>query len=138
MKIDREVEIEPEPPRTMTVRGVGGELVSTVARRPSKPNCTPSRRRESEGNWSLGVDPCFAGKIQGDSQTSDSAERLRPEILACFRGRNVGLPATGNREFVSGSEDALLIIEAFKKKTQKTPLDVLRNCRKRLSIYDRL
>lgn len=35
-------------------------------------------------------------------------------------------------------EDALLIIETFKKKTQKTPLDVLRNCRKRLSIYDRL
>jgi phage-related protein len=35
-------------------------------------------------------------------------------------------------------EDALLVIETFKKKTQKTPVDVLRVCRKRLSVYDRL
>ena len=35
-------------------------------------------------------------------------------------------------------EDALLIIEIFKKKTQKTPVEVLRHCRKRLAVYDRL
>ena len=35
-------------------------------------------------------------------------------------------------------EDALLIIETFNKKTQKTPTEVLRLCRKRLSTYDRL
>ena len=35
-------------------------------------------------------------------------------------------------------EDALLIIETFKKKTQKTPVEILRLCRKRLSVYDRL
>jgi len=35
-------------------------------------------------------------------------------------------------------EDALLIIDTFKKKTQKTPVEILRLCRKRLSVYDRL
>lgn len=35
-------------------------------------------------------------------------------------------------------EDALLIVETFKKKTQKTPSNVLRLCRKRLSVYDQL
>jgi len=35
-------------------------------------------------------------------------------------------------------EDALLIIETFKKKTQKAPAEVLRVCRKRLATYDKL
>jgi len=35
-------------------------------------------------------------------------------------------------------ENALLIIETFKKKTQKTPIEVLRLCCKRLAVYDRL
>ncbi len=35
-------------------------------------------------------------------------------------------------------EDVLLIIETFKKKTQKTPAEVLSVCRKRLAAYDKL
>jgi phage-related protein len=35
-------------------------------------------------------------------------------------------------------EEALLIIETFKKKTPRTPVAVLRVCRKRLTVYDQL
>ena len=33
-------------------------------------------------------------------------------------------------------DDAILVAEVFPKKTQKTPLSVISNCRKRLSDYD--
>jgi phage-related protein len=35
-------------------------------------------------------------------------------------------------------EDAIIILDVFKKKTDKTPLSVIRNCQKRLKNYDNL
>ena len=71
----------------------------------SLPPQTQWRWWESRANSSLRVDPCSAGKIQGDSLQPDAASVIGAEFSERFRGSNDGFPAIENRRLLPTSRE---------------------------------
>jgi len=95
----------PQPPKLRGIAGFFG-LPRGLPGKSLQPQ-TQWRWRESRANWSLGADPCLAGKVQGSSPQFDSAGGTRAEFPERFHGSRYGFPVIENRESIPTSREVV-------------------------------